>query len=339
MTARWITDAVELTALGPAWAALCDDSPSSSPFERPEWLLPWVKVFGGDARLRVLAIERVGALVGFIPLVETGRGDRDGPPHLGFLGTGVSDYHDAVLADDGPALQAEMWHALARCDWTTCGLDRLRPGSPLLRSIPAGVAGIGGDPSEQDVCPALTIPPGARTIAEIVPAGYAGRLARAYRRAARLHHLTFRVPSGVAEAEELFAGLARLHTERWNLRGEPGALAHEAVRRFHGLVIRAMWQTGLLRIFGLDVEGILAAVVYGFSVHGRMVFYLGAFDPSRASLSPGALLIAFAIERVLAEGGTVFDFLRGRESYKYRFGAVDRPCFTRTLRRLTAKRD
>lgn len=339
MTTRWITDTVELATLGPAWAALCDGSRSSSPFERPEWLLPWVTVFGGGARLRVLTIERVGALVGVVPLVETGPEEGDGAPHLGFLGTGVSDYHDAVLADGGPALEAEMWHALARSDWNTCALDRLRPGSPLLRPIPASAAGIGGEPIDRDVCPALTSPPGARTIAEVVPAGYAGRLARARRRAERLHRLAFRAPSGVGEAEELFAGLARLHAERWNLRGEPGVLAHEAVRRFHGLVIRAMWPSGLLRIFGLELEGILAAVVYGFSVHGRMAFYLGAFDPSRASLSPGALLIAFAIERLLAEGVTVFDFLRGRESYKYRFGAVDRPCFARTLRRLTTRRD
>ncbi|HVV53494.1 MAG TPA: hypothetical protein VHO06_27805, partial [Polyangia bacterium] len=195
MSARWITDAEELVALGPAWAALCDRVPSSSPFERPEWLLPWVTVFGGRRRLRVLALERAGRLAALVPLVEA---EANGAQRLGFLGAGVSDYHDAVLADDGPDLRAELWRALARGAWTTCTLERLRPGSPLLGPVPAGAEAIGGEPTAGEVCPALAAAPGARSLGDLVPEGYARRLARARRRAEAHHRLGFRSPATAA---------------------------------------------------------------------------------------------------------------------------------------------
>lgn len=330
MTVRWIADPADLTALGPAWAALCDRCPASSPFERPEWLLPWLTVFGAEAELRVLTLARAGELAAVIPLLELRAG---GERHLGFLGSGVSDYHDAVLPADAADVRADLWEALAQRDWSTCALDRLRTGSPLLGPIPAAARGIVGEPVPQEACPALAAPPGARSLAEILPPGYAYRLGRARRKAEREHRLAVRIPASAADAQRLFDGLVTLHAARWQRRGEPGVLAHESVQRFHRTVIETMWPAGLVRTFGLELDGALAAVVYGFAVHGRMAFYLGAFDPRRAGLSPGALLIAFTIERLAGEGIRLFDFLRGDESYKYRFGAIDQPCFGRTLRR------
>ena len=45
------------------------------------------------------------------------------------------------------------------------------------------------------------------------------------------------------------------------------------------------------------------------------------------------VLTAAAIERAIDLGRAEFDFLRGNEEYKYRFGAVDRPIYHLTLRR------
>ena len=59
--------------------------------------------------------------------------------------------------------------------------------------------------------------------------------------------------------------------------------------------------------------------------HGTRAYaYLGGFDPDFARESPGTILMADAIERAAARGCTTFNFLRGREAYKYEWGAVDR---------------
>ena len=68
----------------------------------------------------------------------------------------------------------------------------------------------------------------------------------------------------------------------------------------------------------------------------RAYYYIGGFDPSRARLSPGTIMIGHAIEEAIGAGARTFDFLRGREAYKYAWGAVDLPLYGRRLQRSTA---
>ena len=50
-------------------------------------------------------------------------------------------------------------------------------------------------------------------------------------------------------------------------------------------------------------------------------------------LSPGAQLLDHAIRAAISEGAREFHFLRGGESYKYLWGAVDRLNLSRTFTR------
>ncbi|WP_438035696.1 GNAT family N-acetyltransferase [Sorangium sp. So ce204] len=50
-------------------------------------------------------------------------------------------------------------------------------------------------------------------------------------------------------------------------------------------------------------------------------------------VQPGVVMLASAIEHAAREGARTVDFLRGREPYKYDWGAVDRWTFRRRLRR------
>ena len=69
-------------------------------------------------------------------------------------------------------------------------------------------------------------------------------------------------------------------------------------------------------------------------MHGaRAYHYLGGFDMRYAKLSAGTLAIAAAIDDARARGVTTFDFLGGREAYKYAWGATDEPRYRRLLRR------
>jgi CelD/BcsL family acetyltransferase involved in cellulose biosynthesis len=64
---------------------------------------------------------------------------------------------------------------------------------------------------------------------------------------------------------------------------------------------------------------------------GRVFYYIGGFDPDHEALGLGTVLVGHAIAEAEAEGCCSFDFLRGQESYKYRWGAVDRPSYARRL--------
>ena len=97
-----------------------------------------------------------------------------------------------------------------------------------------------------------------------------------------------------------------------------------AVRRFHALVWPGLLAAGLLRLRAVHLDEQVAGVYYGFAAKGAACAYLGGFDPAFAFESPGTLLMAHAIEESMAEGAATFHFLRGREAYKYEWGAVDR---------------
>ena len=93
-----------------------------------------------------------------------------------------------------------------------------------------------------------------------------------------------------------------------------------------------------LRLYLLRFDGAAAAGFYGFSHRGRGFSYLTGFDPAFAFESPGALLLAHAVEAAITDGAGEFHFLRGREAYKYEWGAVDRWNRRRSFRRAAAER-
>src|SRR5690606_34442189 len=129
--------------------------------------------------------------------------------------------------------------------------------------------------------------------------------------------------SAADDVAPLLRELFRLHGDRWSERGQPGVLADEPVRQFHLRAAAGLAAQGALRLYALRFDGEVAAVYYGFLHHRRAYVYLTGFDPRFARLSLGTVLLGHAIEQAIRDGATEFDFLRGREAYKYRWGARD----------------
>ena len=81
----------------------------------------------------------------------------------------------------------------------------------------------------------------------------------------------------------------------------------------------------LFRSVGEDGSPVAAA--FGFEDDVAYYLYNSAFDPSAGRVSPGVVLVSLLIERAIATGKTIFDFLKGDEPYKFRLGAEPRPLF------------
>jgi hypothetical protein len=210
---------------------------------------------------------------------------------------------------------------------------QLRPGAALLGFVaPAGW--------RQEIAPAephpvLTLrelPPGAGLP---IPRPMMQNVRYCRRRAARSGTLDY----DTANAQTLPAfldALVSLHARRWCERGSSGVLNDASVLAWHREATALLQAAGLLRMHALRLDGEFIAVLYCLAdvapAHERRYYYyLGGFDPRCRSLSPGTLLVAHAIEQALAEGALAFDFLRGAEAYKYRWGAEDQPMVTLRL--------
>ncbi|TIV26500.1 MAG: GNAT family N-acetyltransferase, partial [Mesorhizobium sp.] len=93
---------------------------------------------------------------------------------------------------------------------------------------------------------------------------------------------------------------------------------------FHRRALPRLADNGLARCLTIEIGDAVVGAYYGFHHRDRAYAYLGGFDPAYAEESPGAILIGHAIAEAANEGAREFDFLRGREGYKYGWGANDR---------------
>ena len=111
---------------------------------------------------------------------------------------------------------------------------------------------------------------------------------------------------------------------RWAGDGEPGVLIDPVVLRFHRLAAPGLLAAGMMRLCVLEVGAVPAAAIMALLGPGRIYFYLSGYDRAQAFVSPGTLLLGAMLEQAESEGRDEAHFLRGREGYKYAWGAVDR---------------
>src|ERR1041385_1311726 len=120
-----------MKALVPEWAALWSRCGSATPFQTPEWLLPWWRLFG-QPRLWVLGVHAGPELIGLAPLFVQENGKQR---VVRFLGTGISDYADFLLASDfSPVAMDSICDFLGkkRESWDMCGFENGPVEAPRL---------------------------------------------------------------------------------------------------------------------------------------------------------------------------------------------------------------
>ncbi|WP_460450752.1 GNAT family N-acetyltransferase [Alsobacter sp. SYSU BS001988] len=324
LMAETIRSAQGLAALEPAWWALWRRSPDAAPFLSPAWLLPWWEAFA-PGRLATIAVWRGADLVGLAPLyVEDGpEGGRRLP-----VGVSLSDQLD-VLADPAErgAVLAALADAAAQRPEPLLWLE-LAPGACAWDApVPPGWREERG---EGEACPVLSLAgacgDGGRD-ADGTPLAVPARKRRKLRMAS--HRAERRGAVRIETAEDVgcapfLAELERLHGARWTSRGEAGVLADEAVRAFHRRALPRLMAAGLAETALLRIGGVAAGAYYGLRDQRRSYAYIGGFDPDFARESPGAILLGRAIAAAADRGAEAFSFLRGREDYKYDWGAADR---------------
>jgi CelD/BcsL family acetyltransferase involved in cellulose biosynthesis len=322
-----IDDPSSLERLCPAWTRLWARCPQASAFLSPHWLLPWWRHLGEGA-LATVTVHCAGELVALAPMYRY-RHPASGRRHLFPIGIGTTDHLDMLVCPgwEQTGLAAILAHFAERDDWELLEFPQLRRDSPLLRApLPSGWR---GEVIQGEVSPVLALR-GARALP--VPGALAQNLRTARHRAERAGTLTHELANAQSLPEILHA-LAQLHARRWAERNQPGVLAAAAVQAFHREAAPALLEAGLLRLHALRLDGAVVAVLYALADppscrEPRHSYYLGGFDPAARAISPGTLLIAHAIEQAMSEGACAFDFLRGAEPYKYRWGAVDEPTWT-----------
>jgi CelD/BcsL family acetyltransferase involved in cellulose biosynthesis len=318
-----ITRITELAQLAPEWDDLFARCPGATTFQRPEWLISWMEVFN-PGELWTLAVRQAGSLVGIAPLYIQQKGSER---TLAPVGAAISDYLDWQFdpAVSSSVLACLLQHIRDRNSvWNIFDLTDI-PGHSSLLSL-TSMAEWDMESKFHDACPVLQLPATLEELQHVIPRPRLRSLKSARKKIQLLGEVRVEVASR-ENLDDLLATLFRLHRTRWSQFGMTGVLAGPDVQRFHQRAAPALLEKGVLRLYALRLHDRVLAALYALFEKDVVYCYLQGFDPEFAEFSPGAQILAAVIEDAVRHHKRSIDFLRGREAYKYDWGARDVPTY------------
>jgi CelD/BcsL family acetyltransferase involved in cellulose biosynthesis len=255
-----ITELEALEGLSGEWTDLWNRCPGATSFQRPEWVLSWTQAFR-PKQLLAISVWANTTLVALAPLFLYRSGQEQ---ILAPLAASVSDYLDWLIE---PAFRSEslqqIFATLESADfpWTRLDVTDVPGNSPLLEF---NFDGWQYEQSPETVCPVLTIPAGAKSITDILSAKPRHNLRTARRRTEKAGNAQIEI-ADVSTLHEFLTAMMRLHGLRWADCGASGMLSEERVQEFHRRAAPALLRRGVLRLYGLRLNGTFIATLYALT--------------------------------------------------------------------------
>ncbi len=312
-----------------AWNEVLHSSNQDCPFLTHEWISSWWECFAEDNSLEVLLFkdERENP-VGVAPLMIQDN-------TLRFIASEeVSDYCDFVFMKGH---REEFYESLFGYFKTVSSniekieLMNVPSSSSTLDDLPrlAPKHGFSCAKEEVEVAPVLELPMSYEAYLENLSKKKRHELRRKLRRMESLEGIRVEKITDSQDLRIYLDKFIALHKQRsssktkfWE-KPKMSAFFHEM----------AYWFS-LREWIELDVlfyEDRILATLINFSYLDRIYFYNVAFDRDFAWYSPGIFLFDHCIQEAISTGKKSADFLRGREEYKYYFGAKDSKIFRLTF--------
>ena len=354
----------------PTWDALAALTPWATPFSSWAFQRAWWDAYGANAHEETLVLIPADAPAGaepvaIVPLMhrhEVEPGDalihttmRHGAdveltpvePTATAVFFGASyhaDYATALAApSDLPAVAEAIAAYLAepadRRPWDVIDLRRLRCGDPTADALAAAFGqremaeGWTLNMEREDVCPVVTFPLDVDMDGYLATLGKKPRheIRRKVRRAEATGEI--RLVDSLDPLADLDAFID-LHQKRWGDDGLfPDTAGGAQSRVFFRRLFELHGADGPLRMTFLSVGDRRIAAGIHYETADGYLYYNAGVDPDARDLSPGVVMVYAYVERALAAGVRRMDFLRGDESYKYEWGAIDEPVQRLLVRR------
>jgi len=312
------------------WRQLLGQVPFQSVFFTPEWQETWWRHFGATRQLHLLTVRSSdGTLQGLVPLMSSP--GIEGTARLELLGDlELCDYLDVLMA---PARQHEVGHAVVEYlignggeEVEVClqNLSQHSATSAVFQDCLLH-SGLTVEVEQIETCPTVLLPSEWEAYLALLRGKDRHELRRKLRRAAAAARLEYRVTSAAAQLDEDINTFVTLH--RMSQQDAKQGFMTPEKEAFFRAMARQLWPQGWLELAFLYADGEPIATLCCFAYGSTYAAYNSGYHPAYGDLSAGIVLFAERIRTAIARGFTAFDFMRGDEPYKYRFGATDRPLY------------
>ena len=322
-------DFSELSSRAASWNALVEQSIADTPFSRYEYLSEWWKTLGGgeweNVELVLISAAENDQLIGIAPLFIA---EYEGQRALMLIGSiEISDYLDLIVrAEDLPRFLSGLLDFLASScadKWSALDWYNLPDSSPTLAALKAEGEKRGWTHHEEIYRPTPRIPLNGSFEAylERIDKKQRHEIRRKMRRAAESEkNVRFYIVDGTADINAEIDDFFHLMVQDPNKEN----FLHPAMREQMTVTIQNAHAQGYLWLGFLEVDGAKAAASLNFDYKNKLWGYNSGVGRGHMELSPGWVLLAYVIQWCCENGRYEFDFMRGDEEYKYRFGGVNR---------------
>ena len=311
-----------------SWNALVEQSITDTPFSRHEYLSEWWKTLGGGewgkADLVLVSATENDQLIGIAPLFIA---EYDGQQALMLLGSiEISDYLDLIVREqDLSRFLAGLLDFLGSSEagsWSAIDWYNLPDSSPTLAALKVESEKRGWTHHEEIYrpTPRIALNGSFEEYLSRIEKKQRHEIRRKMRRAAETGRVRFHVIDSTADIESAINAFFDLMVQDPNKE----QFLHPEMREQMTVTIRNAFERGYLWLSFLEVDGAKAAASLNFDYKNKLWGYNSGVGREHMELSPGWVLLAHVIQWCCENGRYEFDFMRGDEEYKYRFGGVNK---------------
>ena len=311
-----------------AWNTLVEQSIADTPFSRYEYLSEWWKTRGGgewkSAELVLVSASENDQIMGIAPLFIA---EYDGHQAVLLIGSiEISDYLDLIVREaDLSRFLSGLIDFLASSlpdSWSSFDWYNLPDDSLTLAALKAESEKRGWNYHEEIYrpTPRIALNGSFEEYLARIDKKQRHEIKRKMRRAAESGRVQFTVVDKNADIEPELETFFHLMIQ------DPGKaqFLHEVMRDQMSNSIRVAHDQGYLWLAFLEVDGVKAAASLNFDYKNKFWGYNSGVSREHMELSPGWVLMGHVIQWCCENGRSEFDFMRGDEDYKYRFGGVNR---------------
>ena len=331
----------ELERLEEDWNQLLNCcSASHVPFLRYEFLSSWWKTLGGGEWQHGELFVIVGRapdqeISGIAPLFFTK--NKVGIPALMLLGSiEISDYLDIITeASEIPAFVEALIEFLdgdKAPDWHVLDLYNLPEDSPTLPALKKAAESHGWSYEQERLqpCPYIPLPDDWEEYLANIDKKQRHEIRRKMRRAQNHEqpvrwYIVENEDQLDAEIEDFMSLMAQ--------DPEKDQFLTDVMRSQMQSSVHAAFKAGWLQLAFLEINCEKAAGYLNFDYNNHIWVYNSGLNFDYGNLSPGWVLLAELIKWAIENGRSSFDFMRGDERYKYKFGGIDRFVVRATVNR------
>jgi CelD/BcsL family acetyltransferase involved in cellulose biosynthesis len=310
------------------WNALLNQSITDTPFLRHEYQSAWWQHRGGgewkNAQLLLVSAREGDALVGIAPLFIA---EYENQPTLLLNGSiEISDYLDVIVRkDDHAKFLTGLLDFLASTlpdNWSALDWYNLPDTSPTLAALQTEAAARGWTHLEEIYRPTPRIALNGSFDDYLAKIDKKQRheIRRKMRRAAESElNVRFVLVDKSADIEPELNTFFDLMVHDPNKAN----FLHPAMREQMTAVLRAAHEHGYLWLGFFEINGVKTAASLNFDYGNKLWGYNSGVSREHMELSPGWVLLGHTIQWCCENNRSEFDFMRGDEDYKYRFGGVN----------------